>query len=753
MLGIITGGGAQAQDAAPAPGQAQEEERPAPEARKEFVEEVVVTAQKREENIQDVPVSISALSGEILGALVTGGPDVRALSGRVPSLILESSFGRIFPRFYIRGLGNSDFDLNASQPVSMVVDEVVLENPMVKAMPLWDLDRIEVLRGPQGTLFGRNTPAGIVKFETKKPTRELDGEFKVSYGTFNTIDLSGGVGGPLTDTLSARFSGLYQGRSDWVDNGYTNRKNVLGGYDITAYRLQLLWQPSDQFTGLLNLHGWDVDGTARIFRANIIQPGTNRLVDDFKHELVFHDGRNEQRADARGGVLRLEHAFSGATLTAVTGFETLEMYSRGDIDGGYRAVFAPPSGPGLIPFPAESADGIPDLDQFTQEVRLASSGEGAFGWLVGAFYFKEELQVDSFSYDSLAPGNPQNGYAVQRQQADAYALFASVDYRPSDLWTFKAGLRFSHDEKDFVAERPQPIFQPPLVRPITARTDDNSVSWDLSAALKVNRDVSVYGRLATSFRAPSIQGRIMFAPDFDGGTNPATNGVTVADTEEILSAEVGLKSILANNRLRLNLAAYAYDVDGQQVTAVGGQYNTATLLNVDSTRGWGLETDVEFIPSAHAWVNLGVSYNSTEIRDRNLTVASCGGGCTMRDPLTANGLALINGNSLPNAPEWVVAAVFNFQSSPLHKGFFGSLDLAYSSDRSFFLYDSEEFHGDSFEAGLRVGYGWSQGAYEVALYGRNLTNEKILQGGIDFNNLTGMTNDPRTLGIEFIGRF
>jgi len=161
---------------------------------------------------------MTALVGQDLGLITSGGPDVRFLSARVPSLMLESSFGRAFPRFYMRGLGNTDFDLNASQPVSMVVDEVVLENPIVKGMPLFDLDRIEILRGPQGTLFGRNTPAGVIKFETKKPGQEFDANFRLSYGSFNTIDLNGGVGGALTDTISARFSALYQSRSDWVDN-------------------------------------------------------------------------------------------------------------------------------------------------------------------------------------------------------------------------------------------------------------------------------------------------------------------------------------------------------------------------------------------------------------------------------------------------------------------------------------------------------------------------------------------------------
>ncbi len=719
------------------------------------VGEIVVTAQKREQNLQEVPVAVSALSGEDLQVLTSGAPDVRALSARVPSLILESSFGRAFPRFYIRGLGNTDFDLNASQPVSMIVDEVVMENPVVKGMPIWDMERVEVLRGPQGTLFGRNTPAGIVKFESKKPTREFDADFRASYGTFNTVDINGAVGGPLSDTVSYRASGLYQSRSDWVDNGYTEKKNELGGYETTAYRLQLLWEPSENFDALFNLHGWDVDGTARLFRANIITPGDNELVSGFEQDQVYLDGLNSQDISAMGGVMKLNWDFGGATLTSVTGFETLDMYSRGDIDGGFGAAFLGEGnyGPGFIPFPSESAGSIPDLDQFTQEFRLASNNSSGLNWLAGLFYFNEEVMIDNFSYDTLAPGNPQNGYSNQWQETTAYALFGSLDFRINELWNLIAGLRFSHDEKDFWVDRPQPLFQPPLVAPITEQTDEDFTSWDLSLTYKASSNLNWYGRVATSFRAPSIQGRIMFCADFEGGTNPATNCVTTADTEEILSMEIGMKSILADNRLRLNLSAYIFELDGQQLTAVGGEFNTATLLNADKTEGYGLEADIEYIPTANWLMTFGMSFNPTKIVDKDLTVAPCGGGCTVTDPLDANGLALINGNPLPHAPELIFNGIINFRSDPVEKGFFGVLDWAYYSEKNFFLYESEEFQSDSLEFGLRLGYAWSQAKYEVALFGRNIFDEEIVRGGIDFNNLTGMMNDPRTIGIEFVGRF
>jgi len=720
-----------------------------------MVGEITVTAQKREENIQDVPVAVTAIQGEDLEAITAGAPDVRALSGRVPSLVMESSFGRAFPRFYIRGLGNPDFDLNASQPVSMMVDEVVLENPVLKGMPLFDLDRVEVLRGPQGTLFGRNTPAGVVKFETRRPTLgDAGGNFRASYGTFNTFDVGGGVNIPLGDTVAVRFSALYQSRGDWVDNDWeAGPEDALGGYTTGAGRFQLLWSPTESFNALINLHAWDVDGTARIFRANILKPGVGGLTDDFRQDTVYHDGKNSQLISSYGGSLRFDWDFGGATLTSITGFEKItDMLSRGDIDGGYGAVYAPPSGPGLIPFPSESADGIPNLDQFTQEIRIASNRGGTIDWLVGAFYFNEDLQADTFSFDSLAPGNPQDGYAFQTQEATSYALFGSLELHLGDKWDLIGGLRYTNDEKDFSAERPDPTFQTPTIDPITEHTDADNVSWDISATYKASPNVNVYGRIATGFRAPSIQGRILFCADFEFGVNPATNCVSVADSETIISYEVGIKTILAENKLRLNLATYYFDLSDQQITAVGGEFNTATLLNAAKTVGYGLEADIEWTPSAHWFMTFGASYNPTEIQDPNLTVTPCGGGCTVLDPVV-NGVAYIDGNSLPHAPDVVFNGIVNLRSDPVNKGLFATLDWAYYSEKQFMLYESAEFKDDSFEVGLRFGYGWDHDKYEIAVFSRNLLDAEIVRGGIDFDNLTGFTNDPRTIGVEFVGRF
>src|SRR5262249_4950545 len=151
------------------------------------LEEVTVTAERRAENIRDVPSSVSTVKGEDLDVLSTGGQDLRVLARRPPSLNVESSFGRAYPRFYIRGYGNGDFRLNASQPVSLIYDDVVQENPILKGFPIFDLDQIEVLRGPQGTLFGRNTPGGVVKFDSVKPLADFGGYVNISDATYNTM--------------------------------------------------------------------------------------------------------------------------------------------------------------------------------------------------------------------------------------------------------------------------------------------------------------------------------------------------------------------------------------------------------------------------------------------------------------------------------------------------------------------------------------------------------------------------------------
>lgn len=715
------------------------------------LEEIIVTAQRREERIQDVPISITTMGREKMDNLTAAGADIRFLSARIPSLYVESSFGRTFPRFYIRGLGNTDFDLNGSQPVSLVYDDVVLENPILKGFPVFDLDQIEVFRGPQGTLFGRNTPAGIVKFDSKRPSQEMDGYGKVSFGRFNQIDFEGAVGGPLSDSLSVRASIMYQERDGYVDNTFTGKKNALEGYDEIAGRLQVLFEPSAQFSALLNVHARSLDGTARVFRANILNPGTGGFVAGFKRGEVAIDGQNSQDVDEFGFVAKLEYDFGSVTVTSITAFETVDMFSRGDIDGGFGAVFAPPFGPGFIPFDAESADAIPDLDQFTQEVRIASNELGAFDYQAGVFFFSEDLQIDSFSFSTLFGGG-QNGFATQKQDTNAWAIFASADYDVTDRLKVSGGVRYSEDDKDFIAERTMSnlgfLGVGPLP-PTRANTNDTAVSWDISATYQATESVNYYGRIARSFRAPSIQGRVLFATG--DGSDPALDGISVAGSEKNLSFEAGVKAELLDGRARFSLNAFFYKLDDPQLTAVGGVNNINTILNADEVEGFGFEFDLQMAPTNNLFITAGLSFNDTEIQDKNLAIASCGGGCTVLDPAgPVAGSVLIDGNSLPQAPRWIANWTARY-GVPVgtNSEVYAYADMAYRSRVHFFLYEAVEFQDESLvELGIRLGYVHNDGQFEVSVFGRNITNERSLSGGIDFNNLTGFVNEPSVWGVE-----
>jgi len=422
-----------------APALAQETRNAVPAATTGKLETIIVTAQRRAENIQDVPMSISTIKDEQLDVLTSGGRDIRILAARAPSLHAESDFGRSFPRFYLRGLGNADFDLNASQPVSLVFDDVVQENPLLKGFPLFDIDQVEVLRGPQGTLFGRNSPAGVIKFESVKPGRRQQGYLNVGLGNYGIRNVDAAFNQPLGPAWAVRLSVLSQHRDNRVHNPVpTGATRHFEGYHDNALRFQVLYQPGPHFSALFNVHGRSMGGRATLFRANIIERGTNALVSGFDYASLPTDGVNHQALDTEGASVRLRWFRGPWTLHAISGYESARFYSRADVDGGFGSVTALPMGPGVIPFTAETADGLPRHKQLTQEVRAESNHAGALNWLAGLYYFYENLQVDSFNFDTLA-GNRQNAYAIQRQTSRSWAAFGSLSYVPIAPLTLRAG--------------------------------------------------------------------------------------------------------------------------------------------------------------------------------------------------------------------------------------------------------------------------------------------------------------------------
>ncbi|WP_333606860.1 TonB-dependent receptor [Arsukibacterium sp.] len=711
--------------------QAQDTEQ---EPQENKLETITITAQKRSQTIQEVPISVATISQERFNAIFSSGDDITALAVKVPGLYAETSNGRAAPRFYIRGLGNTDFDLAASQPVSIIIDDVVMENVILKSFPLFDMQAVEVIRGPQGTLFGRNTTAGIIKFDTVKPRQDFDAYFKTGIGSFGMLNMEGAVGGGLTEQLSARLSLMSLNRDDWVSNSFTGEKNALGGYDEKAGRLQLLYE-ADGFDVLLNLHARDYDGTSTLFRANILSPGSNKLNDNYQRDTVaYNEGRNNpQSYDAWGASLKFNFALDGMTLTTISALEKADGGGIGDIDGGN------PTGPGFIPFQAVTEDQLRNLKQLTQEIRLASDTNQALSWQTGAFYFDSSFEVNSidgfFGATEVFHGNT------------SWALFGQTSYQLNEQLTLTGGIRYTDDVKNFSVGQ-QNVDGFALVigaaqiqdyAPI--KVSDDNISWELSANYRLTATSSLFARLAEGFRAQSIQGR-----DVAFEAPPS-----VAAAETIRSIEAGAKSDLLDNTLRLNGALFYYIIDDMQLSAIGGETQGNQLINADKGVGYGFEVDFDWRATPYLTLGGGFSYNKTELKDDSLTVAPCGSGrCTVRDPVNNDGQALVSGNPFPQAPETILTLNGRYDIPVGNGEIYLYADYQLQGKTNLFLYESAEFNSNNnHEAGLRIAYINYTHNFEVGVFGRNVTDQHNLKGAIDFNNLTGFVNEPRVFGVDF----
>lgn len=717
---------------------------------------VEVTAEHRKENEQDVPVSTSVLSGDGLQVLGDSGEDVKQLAFRVPSLNIESSNGRAFPRFYIRGYGNTDFHDFASQPVGLVYDDIIQENAALKGFPIFDQEDVEVLRGPQGTLFGRNAPAGVVKLESVKPQLgETSSYFSLSDGTFGSMVMQGIVNLPLSDQVAFRASFQDQHRDNWVYDPI----NVTheGGFDDMAIRLQWLLKASDTFSAVLNIHGHHLNGSSTLFRANIISPGSNRLIAGFNPGTFYADGPNSSELGTLGLTLHMQWTFPSFTFQSISGYETVQKYlAEGDIDGGYGPgnVFCQPNctvptGPGAIPFAVETSAGLLHHEQWTQEFRALSTGTGPLQGQAGVFLFYED--VVSADDDYCAPGSTDTNcgavlwtlqdQTISRQRNDAEAVFGSLEYALTSALKARAGVRVTEDHKNFAVLYSDT--QPPPTAPLAATANASNVSWDASATWSVAESTNLYTRVATGFRAPSF------------GPPAAGLPVQVARSETDISYEIGIKTVVARST-RLDFDIYDYDVANQQLTAAGGLANTIQLLNARNTYGKGAELELDTYPVAGLSFNLSGSYNYTRIDDPTLSVGTCF-SCTVTNPTyttPAGTFAYINGNALPEAARWVGDASLRYDV-PIGQGsVYVYTDLMTRSGMNAFLYTSKEFTlAPLTEAGLRLGYTWGDGKYDTAVFCRNCANQIRVIGAIDFDNLTGYINDPRVFGAQFAARF
>jgi iron complex outermembrane receptor protein len=605
------------------------------------LEEVTVTAQRRTERLQDVPVAVTAVSSsELLDRGVRQAGDI---VDAVPNLLLNQPYGpEAQPTFTLRGVTTQDFSENQSSPIAMYVDEVYKPVGALQALQIYDLDRVEVLRGPQGTLYGKNATGGAVNFYSRNPSlSDYDGYAILTGGNYSLFEAQAAVGGPIIeDRLGWRAAMLYEKRDGWV-NSVVPGVEPLNGVDAAAGRLTFLGKPNDDLTVLLKVFLSKSGGTpygAHALNVDQAYTGFNGEISWFDNGAkyaVHKEIRNE------GASLKIDWQLAHATLTSVTGFDYGRWYEKSD-DGG-------------LPITARLDDPntyFSSVNAFSQELRLTSRDSGPFGWLGGLYYGRESthatVQFHFFDGYDLGYWFPQPGapptlfgfdeYNNFDQIKDSRAAFLNLTYAITPEITLRGGVRYTKDKvsiEHFYALEgglPPPgsvglspdidattwwtqtignpaLYPPPAPGfPPTAgrsyyqqglavqgyglvpnfQNDTNNVSGKIGADWRVNEQVLTYLSISQGYRGVA----------FNGQAYNDNSELTFAGPEKLTSYEIGAKTEFWDRRAIFNVAAFHYDYKNQQFldaftlpSNLGSGFRT---VNAPKSRVDGAEFEFQF---------------------------------------------------------------------------------------------------------------------------------------------------------------
>ena len=725
----------------------------------DLLEEILVTAEKREENLQDVSVSVTAFSGDTLKDFGLGSSN--DLGKFLPGVEITAVSGNQQAKTFIRGSGSVEFAANTPTTVGVYVDEVYLVDTFTHTLQTFDLERVEVLRGPQGTLYGRNATAGAINFITAKPTRELTGYAKAGYGNFNAVDLEGAVSGPLSETLAGRVAFKYAKDDGWL-TGRTNFPGTVGGDDFNStdfhsWRGTLEWAPEDDRRVLWTVFGskdtsssYSYQSVGAItpedfaagpdpvtfsFPANCDATRRNDCVNAFGYQDPDGvEGRtgDPRRGDfdleddldyeTRGSILRAEWDLDGFSVTSVTGWVKFDRFAPADDDGS----------PNLISHNFYQHES----EAWSQELRLTSNSDGPLDWLVGFYYAEDEIESENV-YDFLGFITTQEF----EQDQESLAVFGNLGYQINDAFKVTAGLRYTRDEVtlDHLSNVNDTAFGsgingfPGTFDPGT-RGDDSftDLGWKIGLDYTPNEDWLIYATIGTGYKSGGVG---------VGFGSPAE--FNVYDEETLVAYEAGFKSTLWGGRARLNVSAFFYDYDDLQVFDVGpGPFGRALFIsNAPGADFKGAEVELLVNPATGLDVMLGVSYLDTEFD-------------SFLRPLTGEDLT---GNSNPYAPQWKVTGLARYEwDTPVLAE--GKMAAAFN-----WSWTDEVYHGIENLSALRAEDHWILGArlswysqdenVEVALWSKNLEDEYFRKQTFNFSSqgsYTAVPNTPRTYGIELI---
>ena len=684
------------------------------------IEEIIVTAQKREQNLNDVSVAVTVFSGADIREQRLGQPI--DLAAQTPNLNINETFGNSITNVSIRGLGLNDYAVNNNPAAGIYIDEVYLVSPAMLGFQLFDMERVEVLKGPQGTLYGRNTTAGAVRFISRKPTEEFEGYLSADYGRYDHFILEGAIGGQVAEGLTGRVAVQTSQRNDGFQlNRATGGK--VGEIDRSAWRGLLNWQPSEDLDVLLNVHsGFDKSDTLLVKVDNALTPVDDGIADPFSSSA---GNDTELDNENYGASLTINWDLSDdLTLTSVTGYEDYERSHDEDRDGTTLVQLD-----GLF---------LNNIEQVSQELRLTYVRDD-YALIGGVFYGNDDVSTrDIFDSSDLLPlFGPAfatakaigNEYA---QEADSYAVFGHAEWQLHEDWKFIAGLRYTEEDKKFKEaftflqvgeDRTEIQVFPPV-------SNDYSVS-NLSGKAGIDytgfENALLYASFSRGFKSGNFQGQLTF--------NPAD--LQPFDKELVTAYEIGAKTQLLNNSLQFNISAFFYDYEGVQI--YGSIYQSIVgplfgIANAGDAEVYGAEFDLLWKAAEGLDIRLGLGLLDTEITDSIL------------HPYVATG------SKLPNAPEVNFNALVRYEWNLT-----GSLvadimfDTSYKDDVS---YDIVRQPAAALEDGywisnIRGGIKSANGRWGLHVWGKNITDEvyrtQVLTSTVGFGENYGL---PATYGVS-----
>ena len=604
-------------------------------APQDTVEEIVITTQKRAQNLQDVPISVTAITGQEISDLgISKSVDIAA---QTPGLKIGFPAGETNnPAIFLRGVGLNDYNANSNGSVGWYMDDIYISQVTAQTFQLYDLERVEIARGPQGTLYGRNTTGGLVNFISKKPSHdEREGYVMGSVGKWNTYKLEGAYGAPITDTLAGRLSFSYNKADGYISNGFPGG-DLQNDTDNWAGRLGLSWQPNDGLDVAFNLHG----AQNRSLAAQYEHQGTNDPVtgapctrsqirsDICVDALGYRDGEGHERGeynkegdldvDSWGTYLRTAVDVGEMTLTSITAYEWIYKTFEEDSDASPNRLL--------------EIDYLNDAWEFTQELRLAGEAD-RLHWQTGLYYLNERIRADNFldlfgelrpvveAIDPIAypggfdPGGAAIGAPIffsktsYTQKDESFAIFGQVEYALTEQLRATLGARYTWEWRDF-AENVQ-FQEPTFTVPVFALTDHVKFGeWSGKFGLdyKPVEDLLLYVSASRGFKSGGFSGAFAFDPA----------ELPSFDPEILWAYEAGAKWDLFDKRLRVNASGFYYDYKDLQVftvVAVGPNVAVTVLDNAGQATLYGGEIELEARPTEGLSVALGLELLHSELTE------------------------------------------------------------------------------------------------------------------------------------------